>query len=502
MNLRCPDPAAESLLRLLAGQALSRAGGAPLVPGNSARILKDAGEHYPVWLSAIGTARRTVFFENYIFADDEVGREFVLALAAKAREGVRVRVIYDWLGSFSARRRLWRPLLDAGGEARCFNPPRLASPFGWVARDHRKMLAVDGRIGFVTGLCVSRKWLGDPTKAIAPWRDTGIEVRGPGVAGLEQAFAQMWAATGAPLAAEELTKPSHIGEAGDVALRVLPAVPNIAGLYRLDQLIAAMARETLWLTDAYFVGVAPYVQALRAAALDGVDVRLLVPGSSDLPLVSSLSRSGYRPLLEAGIRVFEWNGSMLHAKTAVADGRWARIGSTNLNLSSWLGNYELDVAVEDRRFAEAMEQMYQEDIANATEIVLDSRRGVCAAAGGRLRPRRKAAGGSAARAAAGALRLGNTVGAAIADRRVLGPAEAGIMTGAGLGLLGLALIGVLWPLVIALPLALLAGWAAVSLLIRARALRATASRSAVMEYPARAARLPGGPQAPPQNPPR
>lgn len=126
MNLRCPDPAAESLLRLLAGQALSRAGGAPLVSGNSARILKDAGEHYPVWLSAIGTAQ-----------------------------------------------------LDAGGEVRSLNPTRLASPFGWLARAHRKMLAVDGRIGFVTGLCVSRKWLGDPAKGIAPWRDTGIEVRGP-----------------------------------------------------------------------------------------------------------------------------------------------------------------------------------------------------------------------------------------------------------------------------------------------------------------------------------
>jgi cardiolipin synthase len=475
VNLRCADPAAESTLRLLAGQALSRAGGAPLVPGNAARILKDAGEHYPVWLSAIGTARRTVFLENYIFADDEVGREFVAALAARAREGVRVRVIYDWLGSFSSGRRLWRPVLDAGGEVRGFNPPRLASPLGWLARDHRKMLAVDGRIGFVTGLCVSRKWLGDPSKGVAPWRDTGIEVRGPGVAGIERAFAQTWAAAGAPLPAEELSDPGAMAEAGDVALRVLAAAPNIAGLYRLDQLIAAMASERLWLTDAYFVGVAPYVQALRAAALDGVDVRLLVPGASDLPLLSSLSRSGYRPLLEAGIRVFEWNGSMLHAKTAVADGRWARIGSTNLNLSSWLGNYELDVAVEDLRFARAMEEMYEEDLANATEIVLDARRRVCPT-GGYAHRRRSPAGGSAARTAAGALRIGNAVGAAIADRRALGPAEAGVMTGAGLGLLGLALIGILWPLAIALPLALLAGWAAGSLLLRARMLRAAGRR--------------------------
>jgi len=458
------------LLRLLAGQALSRAGGAPLVPGNSARILKDAGEHFPVWLSAIGTACHAVFLENYIFADDDVGHEFVAALAARAREGVRVRVIYDWLGNVGVSRNLWQPLLDAGGQVRCFNPPRLASPFGWLVRDHRKMLAVDGRIGFVTGLCVSRKWLGDSERGVAPWRDTGIEVRGPGVAGIEQAFGQTWAAAGPALAAEELTDAGSIPEAGDVAMRVLATEPNIAGLYRLDHLIAAMARETLWLTDAYFVGVAPYVQALRAAALDGVDVRLLVPGSSDLPVLRPLSRIGYRPLLEGGIRVFEWNGSMLHAKTAVADGRWARIGSTNLNLSSWLGNYELDVAVEDPRFAAAMLQMYQEDLANATEIVLDARCRVCAA-GEEVHPRPRRGGGSAARAAAGALRVGNTVGAAITNRRLLGPAEAGIMTGTGIAFLAAAAIAILWPLAITLPLALLAVWNAVALLVRARELR-------------------------------
>jgi cardiolipin synthase len=481
VNTRCPDPrrfdgASESTLRLLAAQALSRTGGAPLVSGNSARILKDAGEHYPAWHSVIGSAKRTVFLENYIFADDQVGREFVAALAARALAGVRVRVIYDWLGSLGVGSRLWHPLIESGGEVRRFNPPRLGSPLGWLSRDHRKMLAVDGRIGFVTGMCVSRKWLGDPARGLPPWRDTGIEIRGPGVADIEQAFAQTWAAIGPPLAPEELTPAQQIPEAGDVALRVVAAAPNIGGLYRLDQLIAAMARERLWLTDAYFVGVAPYVQALRAAALDGVDVRLLVPGSSDVPLVSQLSRSGYRPLLEAGIRVFEWNGSMLHAKTAVADGRWARIGSTNLNLASWLGNYELDVAVEDLRFAEAMERMHEEDIANATEIVLDARRRVCAASPVVRRPR-KPAGGSAARAAASAMRIGNSVGAAIADRRVLGVAEAGVMTGAALVLLVLALIGVLWPLAITLPLALLAVWAALALLFRAHALRGAARKS-------------------------
>ena len=157
---------------------------------------------------------------------------------------------------------------------------------------------------------------------------------------------------------------------GQVDLRVVATVPNTAGLYRLDQLIAAMARRSLWISDAYFVGVAPYVQALSAAARDGVDVRLLVPGTSDVPAVAAISRAGYRPLLEAGVRVFEWNGSMMHAKTAVADGRWARVGSSNLNLASWIGNCELDLAIEDEAFARCMEAQYESDLGNATEIVL------------------------------------------------------------------------------------------------------------------------------------
>jgi cardiolipin synthase len=149
-------------------------------------------------------------------------------------------------------------------------------------------------------------------------------------------------------------------------------VPSTAGLYRLGQLVAAFARERLWLTDAYYAGTTPYVQALRAAAREGVDVRLLVPGATDIPVLKPLSRAGYRPLLEAGVRIFEWNGSMLHAKTAIADGRWSRVGSTNLNLASWVGNCELDIVVEDERFARAMEEMYLDDLTYATEVVLSA----------------------------------------------------------------------------------------------------------------------------------
>src|SRR4029079_9174464 len=169
------------------------------------------------------------------------------------------------------------------------------------------------------------------------------------------------------------TPQDMIGCAGEATLRVISGMPNAASVFRLDQVIASAARRYLWLTDAYFVGVTPYVQALCAAARDGVDVRLLVPGASDIPVLQPLSRAGYRPLLAAGVRVFEWNGTMLHSKTAVADDQWARVGSTNLNFASWIQNWELDVAIENADFAKQMATIYEEDLARATEIVLTAR---------------------------------------------------------------------------------------------------------------------------------
>jgi cardiolipin synthase len=471
-----PSRRASPELRYLAEQVFTRAAGAPLVAGNTVRILRDAGENYPAWLAAIAAARRSVLFENYIIADDAAGREFVAALTACAEAGVAVRLIYDWMGALGVGTRgLLQPLVDAGGVVRCFNTPRLDSPFGWLTRDHRKMLAVDSTVGYVSGLCVSSKWRGDPRRGMDPWRDTGIEIRGPAVADIERAFAQAWAAAaGDDVDALDVDLADDIPPAGDVLVRVLASQPTTAGLYRLDQMIAAMARDTLWLTDAYFVGVAPYVQALRAAALDGVDVRLLVPGTSDLPLLSQLSRSGYRPLLEAGIRVFEWNGAMLHAKTAVADCRWARVGSTNLNIASWISNYELDVAIEDEKFARCMQDMYEEDLANATEIVLGDKRRVRRSA--MPRPALGSS-GRASRAAAGALRIGNTVGAAFSGRRTLNSAEPGLMLSIALGFLLFTVIALVAPLAITVPLAVLALWIAVTLLVRAWRTRKRGSRT-------------------------
>ena len=192
-----------SPLRLLAEQVFSRTAGAPLVPGNSVRLLKDARENYPAWLEAIRSATQTIHFENYIIYDDDVGRQFADVLIAKAREGVHVRLLYDWLGCVGkTSSRFWRRLTAGGVEVRCFNPPRIDSPLGWLSRNHRKSISVDHRVAFVSGLCVGRMWVGEPKRGIEPWRDTGVEVRGPAVADVVQAFAQVWAEAGTPLAAD------------------------------------------------------------------------------------------------------------------------------------------------------------------------------------------------------------------------------------------------------------------------------------------------------------
>ncbi|MGA9421503.1 MAG: cardiolipin synthase B, partial [Rhodanobacteraceae bacterium] len=172
-------------VRVLAEQTLNRAAGAALIAGNALEILIDGSANFDAWLAAIRGAETVILFENYIFRDDEVAREFRAALVERAGAGVRVCVLRDWLGCLGqSGAGFWQPLLDAGGAVRVYNPPQLTSPFGWLARDHRKSLVVDGMIGFLGGVCVSARWLGDAARGIAPWRDTGVALRGPAVQSL------------------------------------------------------------------------------------------------------------------------------------------------------------------------------------------------------------------------------------------------------------------------------------------------------------------------------
>jgi phosphatidylserine/phosphatidylglycerophosphate/cardiolipin synthase-like enzyme len=462
-------PADLSHLRTVADQAFSRTAGAPLVGGNAVRVLRDATENYPVWEQAILEARHTVHIEMYIFHRDDVGRRFVDLLASRAKAGVAVRVVYDWFGcGMGPRLGLFRPLVAAGGEVRAFNPPTLSAAFGWLRRDHRKLITVDGRVAFVSGLCIGSAWLGDPAKRREPWRDTGLEIIGPAVPYADDVFAESWRLAGGN-PADCVAGRTPDATAGTVSLRLIPTEPFQANLLRMDLLVATLARKSLWITDAYFIGTGAYLEALKRAAHDGVDVRLLLPRDSDVRWTVPVSRSLYRPLLEAGVRIFEWNSTMVHAKTAVADGRWARIGSTNLNLNSWIGNWELDVAIEDDRVARTLQTHYEEDLARSTEIVLKGSQVSVPSALQREEQaappnRRQRSSRRVARAVTG---VGRSLGAAVTGNRPLENFEARPLFVAGAFLLAVGITAFVAPRAVAWPLALLAAYVGITFVVEA-----------------------------------
>jgi len=453
---------------ILTDDALLRTSGAELIAGNHLELLRDGRENYPAWEAAIRAARRTIHLEMYIVHDDETGIHFRDLLTEKAREGVKVRVLYDWFGGRSILgQKMWKPLCQAGGEVFVANRPRLNSLLGWVRRDHRKLLTIDSEVAFIAGLCIGNAWVGEDA-----WRDTGAKIIGPAVSHAEEAFIDAWRLAGGIVPSEHLPDYERDKHAGEVSVRVVATSPETAGLYRLDLMIAAAAQDYLWLTDAYFLGTSAYIQALRAAARDGVDVRLLVPHGSDIQWIANFSRTSYRSLLEAGVRVFEWNGPMIHAKTAVCDGLWARVGSTNLNLSSWLSNWELDVVIENERIADQISEMFLEDLANATEIVLMD--------GDKVRPVRRdtrqrrltsRVRSSGQSVFARAISAGSALNAAVTGKRHLSRAESSSLLSIGLILCAIAIAVVFMPVIFAYAFAAVFGGIGLFLLAGAARLR-------------------------------
>jgi cardiolipin synthase len=222
------------------------------------------------------------------------------------------------------------------------------------------------------GLCIGDEWAGDPAKGIAPWRDTAVRIDGPAGQALDLAFRKLWGLAGPSLPEEE--QAATIDAAGEASIRVVIGVPGRERAYRVIEYLAAGCRRRLWIVDAYLVPPPRLLEVLGLAERDGVDIRLLLPGASDVPFVRNLTRIGYRDMLRAGLRIFEWSGPMIHAKTMVADGQWTRVGTSNLNAWSLIGNYELDVVIEDAGVAQAMEQQFRRDIGSSVEVVREPRR--------------------------------------------------------------------------------------------------------------------------------
>jgi len=352
----------------LVNRVLDRAAGSRPIPGNRVTLLFDGPQIFPAMLARIAAAREWVHFDNYIIRDDRIGRRFAEAFIERARSGVRVRVLTDWLGSFGTGGGYWRALRQAGVEVRIFGPPTFLRPLQNLSRNHRKLMVVDGRSAVTGGHCIGDEWQGDPERGRPPWRDTAVAIEGPAASSLDHAFAMVWRRIGPDLPEGELL--SDVPACGEAEVRVISTEPGTIRGSRTAELLLAGASERIWLTDAYLVAPRGIYRSLLDAAREGVDVRLLVPGTSDLPHVRNLTRTGYRDLLHAGVRIFEWRGPMLHAKSIVVDGRWTRVGSTNMNLSSLIANYELDVLIDDPDLAADMEAQFRRDLDRSVEVKL------------------------------------------------------------------------------------------------------------------------------------
>ena len=364
------EPRTESLLRL--GDRLAST---PASRGNDVRILVDAAAAYGEMAAAIEAAENHVHVEFYIIQPDETGKRLRDLLTRRARDGLSVRLVCDGLGSGKLPRDFWKPLIEAGGEAAVFRP--IARVLARVPfrdridfRNHRKLVIVDCRIGFTGGINVGREYLGlDPNTGY--WRDTHIRIEGPAVLSLQKAFAEDWLhATDQLLDEACYFQPEHSGSVGQYSVQVIDSGPDrtYSPISYLFTQSFALARERIWITSPYFIPSAAVQEGLIAAALRGVDVRLLVPLKPDHKIVMLAASSYFSPLMEAGARIFKYERGFVHAKTMVVDEWVGTIGSANMDMRSFHLNYELNAFVHGKEFCEQMSQQFLTDLEQAQEL--------------------------------------------------------------------------------------------------------------------------------------
>ena len=329
-------------------------------------------------LRAIEEARRQILLEMYWFGSDTLGRRFAEALSKAAQRGVEVLVIYDSIGSWEADTGMFEQMEEQGVRVIEFNPVmpwrRRFRLDRLSRRDHRKILVVDACRGFTGGINIGNEWLPD-SEGGAGFRDDMVCIEGPAVLGLMNCFFRTWSAQQGEALERSLlagASPLPPAPAGTQEVRVL----GEARFRKRREIVAAYLRniyratKRVWITNSYFVPDRSVVRALRLAALRGVDVRVLLPGVSDIAIVRHAGRAMYQRLLRAGVRIFELSGTVLHAKTAVIDGRWSTIGTFNLDYRSLRWNLEVNVAVQDTGFASEMEESFSRDLEQSVEIDL------------------------------------------------------------------------------------------------------------------------------------
>jgi len=357
----------------------------PLIAGNRVTLLFDGPATMREMMAAARAATSSINLETYIFDQDQIGNEFADVLIEKQRQGVPVNIMVDAVGALATPAAFFDRMRAAGIRVLIFNPVNPAKAKGnWDLnnRNHRKLMVVDGRVAFTGGINISSTYANsslfrskskraNPDGSKVGWRDTHVKIEGPAVAPLQYSFVNLWVQQ----EGGELPKAEYfpaLTPVGDKLIRVLAANPEgDSSIYKALVVAITEAKKSIHITSAYFVPDQQIVDALCEAAKRGVDVKLVLPGVSDHSLIRYAGQGFYDQLLQAGVKIFELQIAVLHAKTAVIDGAWSTIGSANIDRRSFLHNYELNVVVLDPAFGQAMESAFNEDLRDSKQVTLE-----------------------------------------------------------------------------------------------------------------------------------
>jgi cardiolipin synthase A/B len=355
--------------------------GSPLVIGNKVELLVDGPATYRSMFAAIENAQDHINIETFIIENDEIGQKFATLLTRKQNSGVQVNLIYDSVGSISTPKEFFTSLRESGVNVLEFNPINpLIVRKGWQVnqRDHRKLLIVDGRVAFIGGINISSVYSSgsfgksNPTKDTTPWRDTHLRMAGPVVSDFQKLFMATWEKQkGTPLKPKKyFPQPKS---QGTEVVRAIGSSPDEPYSQIYVTLLSAInsAETQIFLTNAYFVPDPQLLAALKEAVQRGVDVRLLLPEKTDSDLVFYASRSYYDELLSADVKIYTRQYALLHAKTALIDGVWSTIGSTNLDWRSFLNNQEINAVVLGQKFGAQMQALFEKDMESSKLVTLE-----------------------------------------------------------------------------------------------------------------------------------
>jgi cardiolipin synthase len=353
------------------GSALALSNPVPQT-GNKIELLQNGDECFPAMLEAIRSAKKTLNFAAYIVKSDAVGHQFRDALCERARAGIEVRVLLDGIGSgWGLNNSDVRMMTDAGCKFAYYHPVQSWRMDRTNRRSHRRILVVDGRIGFTGGAAFSDRW-GGHAQDQNHWRDTHARLEGPVVANLQSAFQSHWVKTfGEALAGGGQF--AALSPAGDLKAQIVESRSFSSAPIPLVQAVTfASAEKRIWITNPYCTPSDDQVDLLVKAVKRGVDVRFLLPGPhNDQPLTESAGRTAYGRLLEGGVKIFEYQPTMIHSKTMVADGLFSMVGSSNLDPRSSEINEEIDLVVYDEKFAREMETVFEKDLKQSREYTLE-----------------------------------------------------------------------------------------------------------------------------------